>query len=463
MSFSDRFVKTFRMLLPNPFTIAVLLTAFTFLLALILTKPTTAGIGSYSLELLTHWEDGLWGTNYLEFEVQMMLMLVLGHSLALTRPVSLIIDKALHYCHDTKSAAVWIALFTMSVGFINWGLGLVFGAIFVRKFGEKATAQNIKVNYGLIGAAGYSGMMVWHGGFSGSAPVKVAEEGHLHSLMEGIYTTEQIAGLPVAIPLSETILSPMNITIGLMLICLVPLFFYWMGKQVKTEKINIKSEAPISKSKTEQLIGAEHLDRSRIVAYFFSIVIIFYVSYRLFEGGAADFSVINPNYINLTLLGLAILLHGRFINFLNSINQAITGVSGILIQFPLYFGIMGIMKGSGLVYDFSEFFVSVSSASTYPFFTFLSAGIVNVFVPSGGGQWMVQGPILIQAAEMLNIPLQKCIMALSYGDQLTNMLQPFWALPLLGIAKLSARQIIPYTFALMLLGGLIFIIGLAIF
>jgi len=124
---------------------------------------------------------------------------------------------------------------------------------------------------------------------------------------------------------------------------------------------------------------------------------------------------------------------------------------------------MGLMKSSGLVTDISGFFVKISNETTYPIFTFLSAGLVNIFVPSGGGQWAVQGPIIVQAASALGISLPKSIMALAYGDQLTNMLQPFWALPLLGITGLKAKEILPYTLFLMVIGAFIYLSGLLIF
>ena len=163
------------------------------------------------------------------------------------------------------------------------------------------------------------------------------------------------------------------------------------------------------------------------------------------------------------MLGLALFLHSNFKDFLNSINEAIKGVSGILVQFPLYFGIMGIMTSSGLVYVFSDFFTSISNEFTYPIYTMISAGIVNIFVPSGGGQWAVQAPIILQVANELNVSFEKTIMAFVYGDQLTNMLQPFWALPLLGITGLKARQILPYSMLIMLGGMTIFLFGIIIF
>lgn len=172
---------------------------------------------------------------------------------------------------------------------------------------------------------------------------------------------------------------------------------------------------------------------------------------------------ITPNLINFLMLGLGIVLHGSFKKFTNAIGESISDISGILIQFPLYFGIMGIMSASGMVTQVSNFFVSISSATTLPLVTFFSAGLVNIFVPSGGGQWVIQGPIIIESALKLGVPLEKVIMALAYGDQITNMLQPFWALPLLGITKLKAKEILPYTLIAMFVGSLIYIIGILLF
>ena len=172
---------------------------------------------------------------------------------------------------------------------------------------------------------------------------------------------------------------------------------------------------------------------------------------------------ITPNLINFLMLGLGIMLHGSFKRFINAVGESISDISGILIQFPLYFGIMGVMSSSGMVTQISDFFVSISNETTLPIFTFFSAGLVNVFVPSGGGQWVVQGPIVVESALKLGVPLNKAIMALSYGDQVTNMLQPFWALPLLGITKLKAKEILPYTLIAMLVGSTIYIVGLLLF
>ena len=435
-------------ILPTPFTIAIILTIITFILAVNTTNSTNEG--SYFLQLLLIWEKGLWNPPLLVFALQMMLMLVLGHVLALSKPIDLIIHKVTLYCKDTSSSAAIITFCTILVSLINWGLGLIFGAIFARKVGEHAVKKGIKINYPLIGAAGYSGLMVWHGGISGSAPIKIAEEGHFLADKMGVISQ------------SATIFSPMNLTLSLVLLIILPVFMFYIGEKNNINNINIK----IKDFQQEKKIikGIEKLDHSRLIAYLFGGAILIFALYKAFIlPEKISLSIISPNYINLVLLGMAIVMHNNFYNFLKGINNAISGAAGILIQFPLYFGIMGVMNHSGMVQNMSEFFVSISNETTFPIFTFISAGIVNIFVPSGGGQWAIQGPIIIDAANQLGVSFPKSVMALAYGDQVTNMLQPFWALPLLGITGLKAAEVLPYTIKLFLIGSLLFIITLLIF
>ena len=447
MTFANRFEKLFKSALPTPFTIAVLLTFLTFLLALFLTSPQQQE--NHFIQLLRFWEQGLWHSPLLVFAMQMMLMLVLGHVLALSKPIDKLIAKGTQYCNNTANAAAIITFSTLLVAFFNWGLGLIFGAIFARKVGEHATKKGVKLNYPLIGAAGYSGLMVWHGGISGSAPIKIAEEGH--------FLSEQIGVISQA----ETVFSTMNISISIVLLIALPLLMHYLGKQKEGEKLQLLAE---ENTEIIALSGAEKLDHSTMLTYLFGGIIIFYAFYKAFIlPEVISLKVINPNYINLVLLGFAIIMHKSFFNFLKAVDSAISGAVGILIQFPLYFGIMGIMNHSGMVQIMSDFFVSIANETTFPIFTFISAGIVNVFVPSGGGQWAVQGPIIVDAANQLGVSIPKSVMALAYGDQLTNMLQPFWALPLLAVTGLKAKEILPYTLILLLAGIVIFIGGLLLF
>lgn len=464
MNWAERVLQGFRAILPSPFTIALILTAVTFLLAFGLTRPEGRGV-SYALDLLIYWEEGIWSSALLTFAMQMMLMLVLGHILALTAPVEKLIDRATQLCTTSANSAAIVAVFTILVGFINWGLALIFGAIFARKVGEHAHRQNIPLNYPLIGAAGYAGMMVWHGGISGSSLVKVAENGHLQDLIRGADNPGLAAQLPDSITFASTVFSAQNILVSIALLVLVPTMLYWVGKMSRAAQFQLPSKTDIvgPSRQIASAEGAERLDYKRWLTTSFGVLIIGVAIYKaLFIDQSKNLGFITPNFINFCLLGAGMLLHRNLHGFTSALGKAMGGASGILIQFPIYFGIMGIMNSSGLVHHIAGFFVAISNDTTYPVFTFLSAGLVNFFVPSGGGQWMVQGPIIIQAAHAIGVDLPKSIMALAYGDQITNMLQPFWALPLLGITGLKAKDLLPYTALMLVLGSAIFIVALLV-
>lgn len=449
MSKNSLYLRFVRQILPSPFSIAVILTFLTFILALVFTeRPENAG-SAHSMVILGYWEIGFW--ELLEFTMQMALILILGHALALTPLFNNIIDRFTKYCNTSSKAAFTISLLTILVSMVNWGLCLVFGAIFARKVAERAKANGWKMNYPLLGAAGYSGMMCWHGGFSGSAPLTVASNDH--------FLIQEIGQIGI----DQTLLSTANIITFTLLLVIIPSVFYLLGKRSTDSEINIVFRSEVHRQH-EKSHGAERIDNSKIAAIALGGIICFIALRKIWiSPSQVGLTFIDLNYINFFFFGLAVLLHGSFAKFLSAIEEAIGGSTGIIIQFPLYAGIMGIMKYSGLGALFSQGFMEISTAATLPIFTFFSAAIVNIFVPSGGGQWAVQGPIVTEAAQNLGASVPKTIMALSYGDQLTNMLQPFWALPLLGITKLKAKDILPYSFLIMLVGMVIFILSLSVF
>ena len=449
MSFSETYANWFKRLLPSPFTIAIILSLITFLAAIIVSNKEIS-------DLANAWQIGIFDSSLLTFAFQMMLMLVLGHVLALSNFFSKIIRLLIQPLHNSASAAFVVCFSTILVAYINWGLGLIFGAIIARKVAESFSSRHINLNYPLIGACGYVGLMVWHGGLSGSSLVKVAETNHLREI-SGSNT------LPEAIYFSDTVFSSMNITSAILILICLPLFVYMIGKRKSGTLVELPQSKQFKFEGFIQQKGAEKLDSSPVLNKSIGIIMLIVVLYTGISYSGAFLGFISPNFINLSLLALGIMLHKDIRTFLAAVEEAIKGASGILIQFPLYFGILALMKAGGLVDLSSDFFIAISNEVTLPVFTLFSAGFVNIFVPSGGGQWAIQGPIIIEAASQLNVPLSKCIMALAYGDQLTNMLQPFWALPLLSITGLKARDILPYTLPLMLIGTLIFISVLLIF
>ena len=444
-------------LFPSPFSLAIILTLLSFVLAFQFGEFHSER--SQVLQLFEFWEQGMWTTSLMAFTIQMMMMLLLGYVLALAPSSKKIILTLVGLAKTNTQAIVLVAVPTLLMAFFNWGLGLVFGAILTRKMGEHLTAQNIPFNYPILGAAGYSGLLIWHGGFSGSSISKVNEPGHLKELVGNMSPTISEV-LPIQLNYNETIFSSMNLTVFFLMLLLIPTLLIWVSRSFQKGKHSIQSQEV--EAAEFKAIGAEKLDHSKWGGIVVGGIILSYALYKMFfvTGFSSYFT---PNNINLLLLALALLAHQSIVGFLNAIQQGVGSVSGILIQFPLYFGIIGLCVNSGILNLFSDWIVSNSSKESFPIFTLFSAAVVNLFVPSGGGQWAVQGPILIKAATELNVPLGKAVLALAYGDQLTNMLQPFWALPLLGITGLKAKEILPVTVLLLLLGALVFTLALLLF
>jgi short-chain fatty acids transporter len=204
----------------------------------------------------------------------------------------------------------------------------------------------------------------------------------------------------------------------------------------------------------------EWIERSPIAVWALAaLLLIAFVRFSTSDG----FIKLGPNEVNTLMLAIGLVMHGSVRSYLRAAEQGARGCAGIILQFPLYAGIMGVLASSGLINDFSVFMGSIANETTAPIFTLFSAAIVNVFVPSGGGQWGIQGPIALQTGAEVGVSPAKMIMAVAYGDQLTNMLQPFWALPLLAITKVRAREIIGYTAVVMLIALVWMIVGLLLF
>jgi len=428
--------------MPDPMIFAILLTLLTYILGMIFTKTTWFG-------MILDWYKGFWVL--LKFGMQMCVILVTGYALATTAPVQKFLRWLAGLPKTTAGAACLVAVVAVIAGLINWGLGLIVGAIFALEVGRQGFLNNRKFHYPLLVAAGYAGLAVWHGGLSGSAPLLVATKGH--------FLVKEIGIIPVA----KTLGSSLNITMAIVLIIVIPLVFFLMAPR---DESKIKLIDPVlcevgeeKGTPKEDWTFADRLENSVILAWIIGLGGMIYIVYYFAKHGFS----LNLNIVNFTFLFVGIILHRRPIAYVRAVSDGVRGCAGIILQFPFYAGIMGMMKFSGLVAVIAGWFVAISNATTYPIFTYISACIVNIFVPSGGGQWAVQGPVIVKAAQALHFSIPKTIMAMAYGDQWTNLFQPFWALPLLGICGVRARDIMGYCMALMFIGIPIFIIMLLIF
>ena len=436
------FDKWARKWMPDPMLFAILLTFVTYILGLIFTQT-----GPF--EMIKHWYKGFWVL--LTFGMQMCLILVTGHALATSKIVRSGIEK-LAEIPKKQGGAIFLVAFTAGIAsLINWGLGIIVGALMAREVGRSGHLRGIKMHYPLLAAAGYGGFLVWHMGLSGSAPLLVATEKH--------FLVDKIGIIPV----SQTIFSPMNIVLSIVLLFSVPLICMAMAPKEEDDFETIADVDPTLVEKKEvveisrqEMVIADKIENSVTISLIIGIAGIIYVIYYFATKGFK----LNLDIVNFAFLFLGIIFQRTPINYVRAASEGAKACSGIIVQFPFYAGIMGMMKFSGLVAVIAGWFVAVSSGYTFPVFNFLSAGLVNLFVPSGGGQWAVQGPIMVAAADTLKLSVPKTIMAVAYGDQWTNMLQPFWALALLGITRLKAREIVGYTMMVMLITGIVIILGL---
>lgn len=470
-----RICEVFRRTAPDPFVLAVLLTVLTAVLALTFGFPSTdaaaakPGLGERAGRLLDSWGGierlangaaresatlGLW--TLLGFAMQMCLVLVTGHALASSRPVRRLIDSLAAVPRTCAQAAALVAFAACATAIVNWGLGLIVGALLAREVGRSMARRGVPVHYPLLCAAGYTGLMVWHGGLSGSAPLSMTTRAGIEKV------SPQLAAQlgDKVMPLTETLLSTGNLVITLGLVVLVPAVCAVLAPRNGAEMspcpfpgVEATGSASAGEAPGGSRSGAlpEWLETSPVVVWMLAAAVLA-VLVRYAEG--AGIASISLNHVNGGMLALGLVFHGSARSYVAAIDEAARGCGGIIVQFPLYAGIMAMMQASGLVKLLADGFVSLSTPATLPLFTFISGAIVNLFVPSGGGQWAVQGPIAIQSGMESGVPLGKMVMAVAYGDQLTNMLQPFWALPLLAITGAKAREIVGYTALIMLAGAL---------
>ena len=438
--FTNGCVRVVNRWLPDPFLFAIILTIVVFIAAMI-------GTQQGPLDLIWAWggqgktESGFW--SLLVFAMQMALVLVLGSAMASAKVCKRILGAIASLAHNKRSAILITTFVSTICCWLNWGFGLIAGALLARE-----VAKRVKdVDYPLLIAAAYSGFVIWHAGLSGSIPLQIGAEGGT-----------EILGISYFAPTSATIFHPMNLLMVGVILVLMPFVNYAMHPDadhtiVVDPTLLVDEEERTYKVETP----ADKIEHSRILWVITLVLGFIYIVYYFVQKGFN----LDLNIVNMIFLFLGILLHGDLRKYVDAIGDAAAGAAGILLQFPFYAGIMGLMvaanpdTGVSLASIIANFFTNISNDVTFPVLTFLSAGIINFFVPSGGGQWAVQAPIVMPAATQMGIEYGRAAMAIAWGDQWTNMIQPFWALPALGIAGLSARNIMGYLVIVTIFTGVV--------
>ncbi len=433
--FFDRLVQRY---LPDAFLFAIILTFLVFVIGIIFTD-------SGPVDMINHWGTGFW--DLLAFTMQMALVVVTGYILA-NAPAIKNFLAGLSKLAKTPAHAIMLVTFVSAIAcLINYGFGLVVGALFAIHVAKQVPSADFRI----LVAGAYSGFLVWHGGLSGSIPLSIATPGHFLEKEMG------------TIPVNETLFSPSNLFIVAALVLTLPIFNRFLMKNADSLNQD-RSKWTVPDDEVEPVqkapgTPAEKLENSRIISLLIGVMGLAYIFYHFATKGFD----LNINIVNFIFLFLGILLHNTPRQFLNTVSNGVKNAGGIIIQFPLYAGIMGMVTLSGLSEQIALWFVSLANEHTLPFISFVSGGIINVFVPSGGGQWAVQGPIMIDAAMAINADVAKTAMGVAWGDAWTNMIQPFWALPALAIAGLHIRDIMGFCVMILLYSFIPISIGFLFF
>lgn len=413
---ADRFSKLVEKYLPDAFVIAVLMTLFVFILGLFM-KP------SEPVELFKSFGDGFWV--YLAFTMQMVLLLMTGMALASVPAVERTLEKLASKAQTANQAYVLTFLISSAAYYINWGLAVIVGAIIAREVGKR----NQNAHFPLLVAAAYAPTVLYTAGLSSSIGLTVATEGHF---------LEKVAGV---IPTSETIFHPGTITILVALLITIPIFIVLMAPKKGiisyTPPTNSKKAAEQEENSNDTPAGK--LESTPFLGIGIGLIGLIYIAFEFINGRDLDL-----NIINIAFLSLGLILQKSLIQYANAFKEAASAISPIILQFPFYAGIIAVLGSSGLAESIINGMTSIASKETFDIFTYWTAGLVNILAPSGGGQWALQGPLQVPAGLQLGVDPAVTAMAVGWGDAWTNLIQPFWALPILSVVGLHIRHIMGY-------------------
>ena len=446
--------------MPSPFVFAILLTYVAAIAAFI-------SEGSSPVDVALAWYGGFW--NLLTFAMQMVIILVTGTVVAYHPSVRGGIQRLVRLPSNGRQAVVLVGVGSMLVGWISWGLGLIFGAILAREMGKAANKANMPVHYPLLAVAGYLGMsLTWGWGLSSSAGLLQATDNNIF-MLEGI--------IDRVVPATEWVFHPypliltgLSILYGsLMLWLLSPPDQNARGMEQFVDLSDEESEAEVlhqdgAEAPDTSVVApaadspADRIDNSKVLGGVLAVTgLILFGRAFLTQGLGA----LNLNVFNFGFLVIGMLLYSSPARYQREFNDAVRGSAGVILQFPFYAGIIGIMTGTGLVDTMTEALLSIATQDTFPVVAWMTGGALNIFVPSAGGEWAIVGGPMLLAAQELSVPIGQTIAAYAVGDAHTNLLNPFWAIPLLAITGLRARDMFGYGITMMLL--LVPFLGIALY
>jgi short-chain fatty acids transporter len=399
-------------------------------------------------QVVTAWGGSL--ADILSFSMQMALMVMISHALAHTDAVQRGLHRLCSLPSTQSQAYSMVVLLVGIICFFSWPLGIIAGGIIARKVAESAVERGLKIHYPLLVAGAFCGNVIWHMGYSASAPLFVATgDNSMLELLGGV------------IPITETVFTAWNLALAAAVLVSVSLLAAWLRPpddevvELRIDPEEYREEPP---STTDPNRPVAKLENNRLVTLLVGVCLVSYLGVWFADGGFK----LNLDVVNWTFLALTLLLCRSAKHFMYLVERSAVAAGPLILAYPFYAGIIGVMTDSGMASAMADWFAGIATAQTLPLLAFGCAMIINLFIPSGGAQWMVQGPIFVEAARDMGVELPLIVMAIAYGDQLTNLLQPLPAIPLLVLSGLRLKHIMGYSFVFFLVATTILGLGFAL-
>lgn len=410
-------------------------------LAVILIAIAAIALGSPVMQTAKAFGDGFW--SLIPFTMQMSFIIIGGYVVASSPPATRLIDKLAAFPSSGRGAVCWAAAISMLFSLLHWGLSMILGSLLVRALARR---EELDMDYRAASGAAYLGLgSVWAMGLSSSAAQLQANPASM---------PPALLSITGVIPFTETIFLWQSVALTAVL-TVVTLLIVWLTtpqfENAQTaRRLGIPSEVVPVWSASQATRPGEWLEHSPLLNILVAALGAAWLIQEFATKGAA-LAISNLNTYNFLFVMLGLLLCWRPRVFLDAVTRSVSSVSGVLIQFPFYGGIAAMLTsatgsdGHSITHHLSTFFAAAATRESFPVVMGIYSAVLGFFVPSGGGKWIIEAPYVMQAANELKVHLGWAVQIYNAAEALPNLINPFWMLPLLGILKLRARDVIGYT------------------
>ncbi len=427
--------------IPDAFVFALIATVLVFLAGTSLTDATP-------MQVVDAWGRSFW--DLIPFTLQMALVIITGHVLATSRPVGRVIHSIADLPRTPRAAVTLVTVFALVSSWFNWGFSLIFSAVLAREVARRVEG----VDYRALAAASFLGLgSIWAQGLSGSAALQMATPGALQPSIREIVAAGGVVPGGI-IGFRDTIFlwqSLVSVAVEIVVVAVVMWLATPPPSRARTARslgIDLTSHEAPERAPVALTPGA-WLEHSPLLTWFVVALGVAYLV-RYFAAAAEPLNAITLNVLNLAFLLVGFLLHRTPARLMRAVQDATPAVWGVILQFPFYAGIAGVITATGLNEQLAGLFVRVSTAESFPALVAIYSAVLGVFVPSGGSKWVIEAPYVMAAAHELKVHLGWVVAAYDLGEALANLVQPFWMLPILGLFQLRARDVMGFTFLVFL-------------